>query len=391
MGQQTLYFKKFYKNKGSWLPIFVFILAILVVLVMNTRLGAERNLSGMEKEEIATNKAMLAMSEQSITSAQTEEEKAVFKEGDALSKARMEKQQRVVDLYDNGNWSEAYTVKIDLIKESHGVYTGDMKASPELKESIFRQLAIYTKLAELDIKSDQEDMETQGTTFLYRMLTNFFPVFFVIILCFTLNTTFTDRFYQNIDRSLLLPQNFAKVTFQRLLFGLLVAFTLYIMTCLIAYLPASLLSGGGSFEYPIAISTNDGMTTKPVGSLLAQMVVLQALAIVVVVFIIDLVSKLFRRVMTTLFVSLLILVAPVLAVGKIVPLNQWAHLLPGTYFNSAAVVDNSLGILCGNGDINFVNGVVVLSVALLVLLILNVGIDGHRSKVVTLYVKPKTK
>lgn len=165
MGQQTLYFKKFYKNKGSWLPIFVFVLAILAVLVMNTRVGAERNLSGMEKEEIALNRAMLTVNEQSMASAQTEEEKAAFEEGDALSKARIAKQQSVVDLYDNESWSEAYKVKIDLIKESYGVYTGDMNASQELKESIFRQIAIYTKLAELDIKSDQEDMETQGTTF----------------------------------------------------------------------------------------------------------------------------------------------------------------------------------------------------------------------------------
>lgn len=391
MGQQTLYFKKFYKNKGSWLPIFVFALAILAVLVMNTRVGAERNLSGMEKEEIALNRAMLTVNEQSMASAQTEEEKAAFEEGDALSKARIAKQQSVVDLYDNESWSEAYKAKIDLIKESYGVYTGDMNASQELKESIFRQIAIYTKLAELDIKSDQEDMETQGTTFLYRMLTNFFPVFFVIILCFTLNMVFTDRFYQNIDRSLLLPQKYVKVTSQRLLFGLLVAFSLYIITCLIAYLPASFLSGVGSFEYPIAISTNGGITTEPVGRLLAQMIVLQALSIAVVVCTIDFVSKLFKRVMTTLFVSLLILAAPVLAIGKIEPLNEWANLLPGTYFNSAAVVDYSLGMLCDNASINFVNGVLVLSVALLTLLILNFGIDGYRSKVVTLNVNSTIK
>ncbi|MBC1502069.1 hypothetical protein HB943_15815 [Listeria weihenstephanensis] len=387
MRQQKLYYKKFYKNKGNWIPIFVFVLAILLVLIMNTRVGEDRNLAGMEKKEIALNKVALTLNEQREKSAQTEKEQADYNEGKELSKARIAKQQRIVDLYDNESWSEAYKIKINLIKESYGLYTGDTPDSPELRESIYRQIAIYTKLAELDIKSDQEDMETQGTTFLYRILANFFPVLFVIILCFTLNTVFTDRFYNNIDRSLLLPQKNVTGTYQRLLFGILVAFALYVMTCLIAYLPASVISGAGSFEYPIVINTNAGITTEPVGSLIVQVIVLQFLAIIIAVLMIDLVSKLFKRLMPTLFISLLILIAPVLAVGKMEPMSQWAHLLPGTYFNATAVVDNSLAILCDNGNISFINGVTTLGVMLFVLLILDFGIDGYHSRAVTLNTK----
>ncbi|WP_430536559.1 hypothetical protein [Listeria rocourtiae] len=385
-----LYFKKLYKNKGSWLPIGVFVLAVLLVLILNTRVGADRNLEGMEKEALAANKEALALSQQSLGSAQTREEKEAFAEGNKLSEARIEKQQKVIDAYGSGNWSEAYKIKIGLIKESYEGYDERMQDYSDIKESIFREIAIYTQLAELDIKSDQEDMETQGTTFLYRMLASFFPVFFIIVLCFTLNMSFTDRFYNNLDRAMLLPQNYVKGTAVRLLFGFIVAFTLYLMSCLLAYLPASLLSGAGSFEYPIAVVREKDFITMPVGSLLVKAIALQLLAIIVVVLTVDLVSKLCKRMMSTLFISLLILVVPVVAVGKIVPLNRWAEFLPGTYFNTVSVVDNSLAILCDNARIHFSNGLLVLVVTTIVLFILNFGIDSRRSKVVNLNAGMKT-
>lgn len=385
-----LYFKKLYKNKGSWLPIGVFVLAVLLVLILNTRVGADRNLEGMEKEALAANKEALALSQQSLGSAQTREEKEAFAEGNKLSEARIEKQQKVIDAYGSGNWSEAYKIKIGLIKESYEGYDEKMQDYSDIKESIFREIAIYTQLAELDIKSDQEDMETQGTTFLYRMLASFFPVFFIIVLCFTLNMSFTDRFYNNLDRAMLLPQNYVKGTAVRLLFGFIVAFTLYLMSCLLAYLPASLLSGAGSFEYPIAVVREKDFITMPVGSLLVKAIALQLLAIIVVVLTVDLVSKLCKRMMSTLFISLLILVVPVVAVGKIVPLNRWAEFLPGTYFNTVSVVDNSLAILCDNARIHFSNGLLVLVVTTIVLFILNFGIDSRRSKVVNLNAGMKT-
>ncbi|MBC1458517.1 hypothetical protein [Listeria newyorkensis] len=384
MGQQKLYFKKFYKNKGNWIPILVFIVAILLVLIMNTRVADERNMAGMVQAEISMNEEMLALNGQRNESAETAEEKAAFKEGEELSRARINTQKRMVELYNNEKWAEAYRINIHLTKESFGLYDGETPASPELRESISRDIAIYTKLAELDIKSDQVDMETQGATFLYRTLANFFPVLFVIILCFTLNAVFTDRFYGHLDRSLLLPQKYIVGTVQRLLFGLLLAVVLYIVTCLIAYLSASAFSGSGSFAYPIAIDTRTGVKTESVGSLLVQTVALQLLAIIVVVLMIDLVSKLCKRMMSTLFISLLVVVAPVLVVGKIVPLDRWAHLLPGTYFNAVSVVDNSLAIISDNGSISFINGVIVLIVMTTILLILNFGMDGWRSKGVTL-------
>ncbi|EUJ48931.1 hypothetical protein [Paenilisteria rocourtiae] len=385
-----LYFKKLYKNKGSWLPIGVFVLAVLLVLVMNTRVGAERNLEGMEREDLATNKEALVLNQQSLESAQTQEEKEAFAEGIKISEAHIEKQQKIIDSYSSGNWSEAYKIKIGFIKEASELYNEDMPDYSYIKESNLREVAIYTQLMKLDIKSDQEDLETQGATFLYRMLASFFPVFFIVVLCFTLNISFTDRFYNHLDRSLLLPQKYVKGTSQRLLFGFLVAVTLYVMSCLLAYLSASMLSGAGSFEYPIAVERKAEFVTMPVGGLLVKAMTLQILAIIVVVLTVDLVSKLCKRVMSTLFVSLLILVVPVVAVGKIVPLNIWAEFLPGTYFNAVSVVDNSLAILCDNAGIHFSNGVLVLVVTTIVLLILNFGIDSRRSKVVNLNADMKT-
>lgn len=385
MGQQKLYFKKFYKNKGNWLPIIVFIVAILFVLIMNTRVSEERGFTAMAQDEIKANKEILTLNEKTMEeSAKTEKDKADFEASEKINKARVQEQEQMVDLYEDGKWAEAYRIKIHLLKESFGMYTGDMEAPTELKESIYRQIAIYTKLEQLDIKADQDDMETQGATFLYRTLANFMPVLFVIILCFTLNTIFTDRFRNNLDRDLLLPQKYVRATSERLFFGLLLSITFYVISCMIAYLSASLLSGAGSFSYPIAINMDSNIITKPVGALLYQTICLQALAIILVVLTLDLVSKLCKRVMPTLFISLLVLISPVLAVGKIEPLNRWAHLLPGTYFNATSISDNYLSMLCGNEHINFENGMLVLFIAILILLLLNYGIDSRRGAKLTL-------
>lgn len=204
------------------------------------------------------------------------------------------------------------------------------------------------------------------------------PVLFVIILCFTLNVAFTDRFRNSLDRSLLLPQKYVRGTTERLFFGLILALSFYVISCVVAYLSASLLSGQGSFDYPIAINMKSGITTKPVGELLAQTVCLQVLAIIVIVLTLDFVSKMCKRAMPTLFISLLVLIGPVLAVGKIEPLSKWAHILPGTYFNATSITNNYLSILCDNGNINFENGVLVMCVASIGLLILNYGIDSRR-------------
>lgn len=390
MGQQKLYFKKFYKNKGNWLPIIVFIVAILFVLIMNTRVSEERGFTAMAQDEIKANKEILTLNEKTMEeSAKTEKDKADFEASEKINKARVQEQEQMVDLYEDGKWAEAYRIKIHLLKESFGMYTGDIEAPTELKESIYRQIAIYTKLEQLDIKADQDDMETQGATFLYRTLANFMPVLFVIILCFTLNTMFTDRFRNNLDRDLLLPQKYVRATSERLFFGLLLSIAFYFISSMIAYLSASLLSGTGSFSYPIAINMESNITTKPVGDLLFQTICLQVLAIILVVLILDFVSKLCKRVMPTLFISLLILISPVLAVGKIEPLNQWAHLLPGTYFNATSISDNYLSMLCDNGNINFENGMLVLFIAILILLILNYGIDSRRGAKLTLNASQK--
>ncbi|MBC2263620.1 hypothetical protein HCB37_03725 [Listeria booriae] len=390
MGQQKLYFKKFYKNKGNWLPIIVFIVAILFVLIMNTRVSEDRDFTAMAQDEIKANKEILILNEQTMKdSAKTEKDKADFEASEKINKARVKEQEKMVDLYTDGKWAEAYRIKIHLLKESFGLYTGEMEAPAELKESIYRQIAIYTKLEQLNIKSDQEDMETQGATFLYRTLANFVPVLFVIILCFTLNTIFTDRFRNNLDRDLLLPQKYTRATSERLLFGLLLSITFYVISGVIAYLSASLLSGTGSFSYPIAINMEPNIVTKPVGELLFQTMCLQVLTIVLVVLTLDLVSKLCKRVMPTLFISLLVLISPVLAVGKIEPLNRWAHLLPGTYFNATSISDSYLSMLCDNGNINFENGILVLSIAILILLLVNYVIDSRRGISLTLNTNQK--
>lgn len=180
MGQQKLFFKQFYKNKGNWLPIIVFIVAILFVLIMNTRVSGDRDFVAMAQDEIQANKEILTLNKQTMKeSAKTERDKADFEASEKVNKARVQEQEKMVNLYTDEKWAEAYKLKVHLLKESFGLYTGDIEAPAELKESIYRQIAIYTKLEQLDIKSDQEDMETQGATFFISD----FDKFYASIVC----------------------------------------------------------------------------------------------------------------------------------------------------------------------------------------------------------------
>lgn len=133
---------------------------------MNTRVGAESNFLAMAQDEIKTNKAMRDLNEQTMKElAETEEEKADFKANQDASNIRIQEQERMVSLYKNEDWSEAYKWKIRFLKEAYGTNASEAQFSTELKEAILRQIVVYEKLEKLDIKADQEDLEVQGVTF----------------------------------------------------------------------------------------------------------------------------------------------------------------------------------------------------------------------------------
>ncbi|WP_149023044.1 hypothetical protein [Listeria floridensis] len=329
----------------------------------------EHDLAAVSEENILLNQEGVKFNEnQANNQSLTQEDQENLKETEKFAQQQIKQYQQIKELYASGKWSEAYQLKLKELEFSLQIE----KEAPtgrgdELKRLFNRDILKYQELQKLNIKEELDNQETQGFTYLYRVLKSFFPILFLVVLCFSLTTVFTDRFFLDLDRSKLYPGSTLFKTFERIVFAFMLAFIIYGVVIILAFLSASLLSGWGTLQYPMVVEIGEKTVLFTVGSLLWKTILLQLLAMAVVVLMIDLISKLVKKLMPTLFISLVVLIAPPLLIGKVEFFNQVATFLPQTYFNAGQVVTQTLAESCRNPNITFLNGIIVLLLCVIIL------------------------
>ncbi|WP_088816213.1 MULTISPECIES: ABC transporter permease [Listeria] len=375
MQQQTFYFKKFFKTKGNWIPLFVLVATILFVLIMNTITEKEHDMAAIADLNMSINEQGFKNNQKKRNNGElSKEDEQLLDENQVSTQQLLTTYQKIRDYYNSGQYKQAYALKIKEIEKSIA-FEKETFTDNGMESLNIRDLTKYKKLQELNINEQVEDMETQGFTYLYRMLVNFFPLLIIIVSCFALTSVLTERFHNGLDRMKLMPLSSFRNTTERLVFSTCVALIIYFLSILFAFLPATVLSGLGSLNYPILSEMSGGYVTLPVGKLLLETIILQMLSLLIVILVIDLISKIVKKAMPTLFLSLILLIAPTFLIGKVVFLDKIAAFLPMTYFNSGQVTNYFLAEACNNPTITFVTGVIVLLISLCLLLVINYYID----------------
>lgn len=273
--------------------------------------------------------------------------------------------EELIALANQGAWQAALTAKIANLEEHLTIEGGNLVADYQAR--IASQIAIYKRLAELNLAPDTTGAETQGWPFVLRMMDLLFPIIFVVCLLVTVTTIFTISFFEKLDLEQLYPTSRQRLWLQKIIFSLGVGFILYLSILLGCFLLASLLNGRSSLAYPINFETDNHLITMPVGKVLLQGLVLQFLSLTFLVLLPAVVTFITKQKMPTLFFTAFTLVGGVALTGQIVPLYPVIHLLPTTYFKAVSVVSNQLTMDTQNSRLSFSTGLVVMMVWTIVL------------------------
>ncbi|NVY97138.1 hypothetical protein HU830_08390 [Lactobacillus sp. DCY120] len=86
-----------------------------------------------------------------------------------------------------------------------------------------------------------------------------------------------------------------------------------------------------------------------------------------------LITKIFRTLLTSLLVVLLVLLGGANLTPFVEFLSHWAHYLPTTFFFSFRTVNGSLGFQLQNSQVTYHWGLIVLTSASLILILLNLS------------------
>lgn len=372
-----------FKNKLNFFPIILPIGIIIFLAMMNT--SAKENTSyinSVGKEIHIMN--TLHSDYQSILEEETLSEEDI--EGMTLAISNLENNlalsQQSVDYAVNGNWSESLNIQLDLLEKNAlaNIENGTSLTEESYVRSMYNRKASYDILAEHNLEPEFSGIETKGFTFTYRMMDILFPAIFTICLITLLSNIFGGNLMDRLDIEDMFPVNQLKWQLKKITLVYLISLLLCFMWYGLSLTISTLLNGSGSLHYPVNIYTDTFLETLPVSTLMGNGILLQSLAILFVVTTVYLISLLVKNQLTTLFVSAIILIGPILLTGNVAPLGIILHLLPTTYFNAIRVLTNQLAVENNNVNIKFGTGIYVLLLSVLLMVAIILCIKKHHEK-----------
>lgn len=382
MSYYKFIFKKNFKNIPNIIPIVLFFIIVFVFFIFNNR-------TAHSLDFVANSEMNISIKEEVLK--EVEEEKQSGSSNPEINMTISELKKNInldkesIELYKEKKFKQAIQIKLDKVINDIE-HVGNNPNDFELKESMIKQNLIYQKLVKLNVAEEVEGFENKGFTFSYWVMGTLIPVLFTLILCIFLTPIFTEQYYEDIDKEMLLPSNKSNIFLQKILFSFGTVLLIYLGVIFISFIIASLFNGIGDVQYPIIQygKSNFDMSTLSVGEILSKALILQILSLLSIVTTVNLVSQLVITNLNTLFLSSLILIGQNLISDLIAPLYKIVHLIPGTYFSSTSVITNYISKKTDNYEVNFHNGIIILSSYILISLIVSYSIIKFKEKKITL-------
>ncbi len=372
MNYLKFHLKAALKSKYTYLPFALGLILISVCLYFNasnyntTGLIANLNMSntstekttGILKEELAS----------------LEDKKSVeyinMKKSIEYNEYRIKKNNEILSYAKNNDWSSAYKILIEITEEDKKNTIADKNVSPELNKAIQRDLLFYQELQRKNIDYQDPEFPTKGITFTLWILARIIPVMVSIFIIFILTQLFSNMFYENINKYSLLPYSKVKNMLNSLTLGGIVSLFILAINLVLPFGIASLIFGMGDSNFSIQsskIGDND-IYFQDAKNVIGLSIVLSLLAVIFCMLMTYLINYLIRNQLTSLFVSLLVIMAPLLLLNTVQPLQKISHLLPTTYISSVSVVTGITAEQISNVNVTFPMGIKVTSIGIIVLL-----------------------
>lgn len=362
--------KKTAKNRSVWAIIIVVTLISLGCLFLNYQNRHHDTLQSTTQDQITFQKKQLKALNKGPANGVEQSVKEQQKD--------INYNQQILRFLAHHRWAAAYRLQIHqnqkLIKDERK--TGDGR-DDALTNSLVQENRWYAALAYLNVPEVSADNPTTGIGFTLWVEKWLSPILLTLVIILICTQLFTKQYVGSLDKSSLLPLPKIAIINQSLLSGLLISIGVVTIVIGSSFVVASLISGIGNFQYPWETYQ---LKTRALfyvfqGNALGKVLILQLLSVMFIVCSVNLIAKLIKQTLPTLFVAMLALVGMNMLILTLAPLANFAQWLPMTYFSGADVVSQKIAVDLENGQITWRQGCLTLTIGILIVLVVTVGLQ----------------
>lgn len=356
-----------FKNKLNLIPLLIPIVIMVFLMIMNTQAIKSTGYVPLLKDGIGIMEGALQRQEGILKdepNLSEQDEKEIAEANTALGE-NIQLTKQSITLAEEGRWTDSLAIQLKLMEENelHDIENGNIPDNENFAQHTFMKYSAYKQLSKLNAEPQYDGLEMKGINYVYRMMDSIFPIIFLLCLIALISNVVNSSIIGRIDIEKLFPENPVKFHLKKIailtLFGLL----FYLFFIGAAFFLSSVLNGVGTLQYPINIYDTGFDKTKPLIDIVTRAGILQLLSLLFVISCVYLISILAKNGLTTLFVSTIAILGPIILTGQIAPIAKYLHILPTTYVNSIRVVTNQLAFENKNSLINFGNGMLVLLIS----------------------------
>ena len=361
-----------FKNKLNLIPLLIPIAIMIFLMIMNTQAIKSTGYVPLLKDGIGIMEGALQRQEGILKdepNLSEQDEKEIAEANTALGE-NIQLTKQSITLAEEGRWTDSLAIQLKLMEENelHDIENGNIPDNENFAQHTFMKYSAYKQLSKLNAEPQYDGLEMKGINYVYRMMDSIFPIIFLLCLIALISNVVNSSIIGRIDIEELFPENPVKFHLKKIailtLFGLL----FYLFFIGAAFVLSSVLNGVGTLQYPINIYDTGFDQTKPLIDIVTRAGILQLLSLLFVICCVYLISILAKSGLTTLFVSTIAILGPIILTGQIAPIAKYLHILPTTYVNSIRVVTNQLAFENKNSLINFGNGILVLLISNLLII-----------------------
>lgn len=350
--------KKLLRTPIYTILLFVPIVFSLIGLGLNTSTAANLNDISMTKESI------LKIKEDMLPN--THPQNATDNQ---YLQSELDENEQFLTLLSAHDWQQAYAFKAKLIDVDLAIAKQDHQTVPvELMRSMLRDKQLYVYLSNHNIEKQDTDFPTHSTDFTIWTMQLIVPTIFLLVIIFALSQIFTDKYIGKMNIMSLLPGSNKNKVCSEVLVGCLFVYIAYLTVLLIVFLISALVFGIGSFIYPYVSISDNSTALITFGTLFVRSLTLQLLVLLFIILLIYLLALVFKKNMSTAFVSVGIIIGFQAAITVIEPLQHIASLVPLTYLNAVSVVTNQLNDQLHQSNVSYQSGWIVTVVGIVLLL-----------------------
>ncbi|HEM3702249.1 TPA: hypothetical protein U1D11_000721 [Streptococcus suis] len=336
MTYKKFLFAQLVKNKLTYVPLVLLLLACLGTLFLNHQTSQANNLGAQIRQNQLTNAQAIEENKARLESLDPETEEYVYisksiEDGQAI----IASDEEFLKAFTAGRWDQVYDFQLEYLSSAKASLEAH---SPEkdVLEALDREIAYYTALSEIDLPFEDTHFPHTAFQFLPSLFTYIFPALLPVGIAFVLTNVYGGAYAGKLDKYRMLPLSRGQRMVQELGVGFGFSLLLFGLVSLVSFLAAGLAFGFGSLQYPTLSYSLDHfqLSFVTIGSVLLPSLLLQILSLVFISSLVYLISLVTKNRMTALFLSTVSLFALVWLPSLLNPLFKMAHLLPTTYMRS---------------------------------------------------------